>query len=362
MASPILYPILKLYIRLSLRFYFKKYQIAGRENIPKGPVLFVSNHQNAFLDALLITCSSDHNPYFLARASIFKQNWAIRLLNAIRIIPIYRIRDGFSSVKKNDQVFDKCNQILSGGESILIFPEGNHENRFVLRPLQKGAARIALEAENRNRFTLDLKIVPVGVQYEEYDKVGNSVLVSFGQPISIAAYKGLYHENSTLAMQKITRKIEEAIHPLMINIPREDYSKTLEQWRYLRAENSSLQVRLHQDQKLIEEIKTNPINFETDKSEPTKKKKSNWVHYPFYLLAKLNLIIPSLWISNHITHKLKEPNFEGSMRFALWSFPGMFALIIQVLVLYLLAGQIGTTLLYFAASIFVGRLAIITNK
>jgi 1-acyl-sn-glycerol-3-phosphate acyltransferase len=362
MESPILYPILKLYIRLSLRFYFKRYQIAGSENIPKGPVLFVSNHQNAFLDALLITCSSSSNPYFLARASIFKKKWANRLLNAIRIIPIYRIRDGFSSVKKNDQVFEQCNRILSGGNSILIFPEGNHDNRYLLRPLQKGAARIALEAENRNSFNLNLKIVPVGIQYKEYDKVGNSVLVSFGPAISVAGFKDLYHKYSTQAVQEITQKMEEAMLPLIISIPSENYSNTLEKWRYSRIENSNLKVQLYQDQQLIEEIEANPNRYEINKRKQTNKPKSNWIHYPFYVLTKINLIIPSLWISNHITHKLMEPMFEGSMRFAFWAFPGMIILIIQSLVLYLLTSQIGIALLYFTISIFVGRIAIITNN
>ena len=45
----------KSYIRLGLFFYYKKIKVVGKENIPKdSAVLFVSNHQNALIDPLII--------------------------------------------------------------------------------------------------------------------------------------------------------------------------------------------------------------------------------------------------------------------------------------------------------------------
>ena len=42
-------------VSLAMRFFYKKYEISGIENIPKdGGVLFAVNHQNAFMDPIVI--------------------------------------------------------------------------------------------------------------------------------------------------------------------------------------------------------------------------------------------------------------------------------------------------------------------
>ena len=73
MRTPGLYHLLKSYVGTTLHFYFKRYQTFGHENIPDGPVIFAANHQNAFMDALVVTCATRRNPFYLARASIFKK-------------------------------------------------------------------------------------------------------------------------------------------------------------------------------------------------------------------------------------------------------------------------------------------------
>src|SRR6186997_2189494 len=56
----------------SLKFYFRKWQVSGLENLPAGPVIFVPNHRNAFLDAVIVACSSEKNPWFMTRAQSFE--------------------------------------------------------------------------------------------------------------------------------------------------------------------------------------------------------------------------------------------------------------------------------------------------
>ena len=49
------YLFVKIYVRTGFAFYFKKINLVGIENIPKKrAILFVSNHQNALIDPLLI--------------------------------------------------------------------------------------------------------------------------------------------------------------------------------------------------------------------------------------------------------------------------------------------------------------------
>ena len=239
------YHLLQFYVKLALHFYYKRYRRRQEIKISKGPVIFVSNHQNAFLDALILSCATNRNPYFLARASVFKKSWAASLLSVIRIIPIYRISDGFTNVKKNDQIIDRCVKLLSSGGSLLIFPEGNHDNRYHLRTLQKGAARIAFETEKRNEFKLNLKIVPVGIQHEDYHKIGSSVLVSFGFPKAMRDYEVQDQADPATALQNLTADIRNGILPLMVDIsPEDQYELIREKWTKLRSKDGDLSIRL----------------------------------------------------------------------------------------------------------------------
>ncbi|MGI9542947.1 MAG: 1-acyl-sn-glycerol-3-phosphate acyltransferase, partial [Cyclobacteriaceae bacterium] len=109
---------------LGLRFYFKKLVIKGIENIPtKGPIVFTANHQNAFLDALILATTTMRFTHYLVRADVFKSAWARWLLSTLNMMPVYRIRDGRSALDLNAEIFEKCNTILSKGEALLIFPE-----------------------------------------------------------------------------------------------------------------------------------------------------------------------------------------------------------------------------------------------
>lgn len=354
MINSFIYFILKHYVRLSLKIYFRCYQVEGIDNIPSGPVIFVSNHQNAFMDALLVTCASRRNPYFLARASIFKKRWTSALLTIIRLIPIYRIRDGFSSLKKNDLVFNKCINLLSSGECLLIFPEGNHDNHYFLRPFQKGAARIAFDAEAQNGFSLNLTIVPIGIHYENYDKHGSSVLVNFGSPLFVNKYMDTYAKDPVVAVQSLTKDLKNSVSSLMVNIsPLERYEELYANWTKERIKHPDLKKRLISDQELIENLKSTPRLDQ--KAGTVKKNRSGPFTYLVYgltrIINRINLILPYLLINHFVKRRLREPMFEGSMRFALWAFGGLFILLLQTFLLYLISNDSLISFGYLALSL-----------
>ena len=58
----------------------------------------------------------------------------------LKMIPVFRFRDGLANVKKNAGAFEQTRALLKSKKSILIFPEGNHQASYYLRPLQKGIA------------------------------------------------------------------------------------------------------------------------------------------------------------------------------------------------------------------------------
>src|SRR5690554_6704432 len=96
------YTLAKIPVNTVLRLYFRRLVFTGKkENVSKKrPVILAPNHRNALLDALMLVYSSYHakQVVFLARADIFKQKFMAWLLRGLRIMPVFRIRDGIDKI------------------------------------------------------------------------------------------------------------------------------------------------------------------------------------------------------------------------------------------------------------------------
>ncbi len=218
------YQIARYWVGFSFKhIFYRRTEIRGREKFKTtDPLLFAPNHQNALMDALVFVTTLKQQPIFLARADIFKPGILTRFLNFIKMMPVYRIRDGYENLAKNEEVFDRCTEILSTGHSLCMFPEGNHGDRRFFRPLKKGLARIAFEAEDQCDFKLGLKIVPCGIDYSNYENVRGRLTVSYGEPITITDLKEVYRTDPQRALKELNNRIRIHIEPHMIEIPWED--------------------------------------------------------------------------------------------------------------------------------------------
>ena len=174
------YTLVRQYVSVGIRLYFKKIQVVGTEHIPmEGPIMFTVNHQNSFLDALLIATSNKRHTHFLARADVFKFRIVRWFFNSLNMMPIYRMRDGRGSLSNNQQIFGQCFKILGIDQALMLFPEANHHHKRLLLPLSKGFTRIALGADNT------IKIVPVGINYTHHRLFGGSVSIYYGKPFPL---------------------------------------------------------------------------------------------------------------------------------------------------------------------------------
>ena len=188
-----LYRVLKFFARLTVNGYFRSIYVKGKEHIPKeGPVIFVANHPSAFMDPILLGTEIHRKLYFLARGDIFKKQLAAVLFRMINMIPVYRKGETPGHAERNDRVFQKCFDHLSKGKSLMIFPEGNSKTERRLRPLKTGTARIALGAEALNNFSLNVTIVPIGINYSNPHDFRSDVFINFGEPINVSHYKELF--------------------------------------------------------------------------------------------------------------------------------------------------------------------------
>jgi len=303
MAS-VFYRLLKAYCATSLDFYFRKWEVHGTENIPDGPVIFVPNHQNAFLDAILVTCSSKKNPWFLTRANVFDKPKVASFLNKMQMLPVYRFRDGFATLKKNDQVMDNVVQKLNVGETILIFAEGSHSEHDNLAPLQKGVARMAMAVAEG----VDVAIVPVGLRYESRFALRTNVLVNYGAPVYLKDIKTV-SDNPQDKIESVLTSVRKGLQPLMLHIDSENYDAKQKHLYNHRQQQKNLQKQLESDQAIVASFpQKGPVaTFKT--GSPLWRNIMMWY-------VKLNSLIPLILINKMLLQKIKDPQFIGSVKFA----------------------------------------------
>lgn len=191
-----------------MRFYFKNLYVQNDGRVKKNvPVIYVANHQNAFIDAIIIAVTSKTQPASLVRADVFKTPLARKILSSIKMMPVYRMRDGYRTPAKNEETFQKARDYLAKNGSLIIFPEGNHGGLKKLRPLKHGAARVAAKTVCYS-VNSELIIQPVGLEYSNHSKFRANAAVIFGKPITVN--KRLFHKghDDPQALRSITRKIE----------------------------------------------------------------------------------------------------------------------------------------------------------
>ncbi|MDW7693463.1 1-acyl-sn-glycerol-3-phosphate acyltransferase [Flammeovirgaceae bacterium SG7u.111] len=320
----IFYYFLKVRLFFGYRLYYRKFQIGGMKNVPTGcPVLFAPNHQNALVDPLVAGGPTIRCPYFLTRGDIFEKKLIGDFMRGLKMLPIFRFRDGLVNVKRNSDSMGISIQKLIDGNSLLIFPEGNHNLQYRLRPLQKGIARIAFDVEEKTGFASNLKIVPVGIHYENHFKGGQRTLVNFGEPISVKEYQEMYEENAREAYDAILVELSARMKPLMVDIPINEYGEIERKWKAARVYRRDLMEQLAVDQEIISQLAKGE---EIKPSLPAQSKGLRVYDILHVLLYPFNFL-PSLLINIIIKKKVKDPHFYGTFHFtlSLYLFPVFYA-------------------------------------
>ena len=295
------YQFIKIYIRTGLFFFFKEIAVHGADNIPKkGAILLVSNHKNALIDPLLIATNTTRSIHFLTRASAFKIRIVKWILSTVNMLPIYRMRDGKETLAKNEEIFNTCYQILENKRSLLIFPEGTHDIRRWVRPLSKGFTRIAFGFFERHP-TIDLQIIPVGLNYSNASHFGNSVSIYFGKPILANPYYTT--EDLPNSTNKLKSIVGEKMKELTTHIEIENYERTIEK---LGAVDFLNPYKVNQ---YIKEPSSIVLENKASK-EPS------LLYKGLKLLVMINSFIPLL-IYKSIEPSIKEIEFVSTTKFAI---------------------------------------------
>lgn len=208
-------------VRPALCLFHSDVTVSGTEHIPKDrPLIFVANHQNALLDPLHVVSNTGRIIHFLTRAEPFEMPVLKHFFRSLNMIPVYRVRDGFGTIKKNKKTFEKCFTYLQQNDCVLVFAEADHDLKRRIRPLSKGFTRIAFGAEQQFDWNLDLQIIPVGLNYGRHRKSRRPVHIEFGECIPVADFKQIFLEDEREAAQKLKKATAAGLKKTTMHVPK----------------------------------------------------------------------------------------------------------------------------------------------
>lgn len=158
-----------------------KLTVKGKENIPADrPCVFIGNHRSIF-DVIASYAILPRPTGVLAK----KELGRIPVLN-LMMKDIYCLFLDRSSVEKGAAAIQKAVDIVKGGVSYMVFPEGtrNHEEGTLL-PFHAGSFKIAIRT---GAPVVPLTIVNTGDIFEPHIPVvkPKHVILDFGTPIETA--------------------------------------------------------------------------------------------------------------------------------------------------------------------------------
>lgn len=210
----LLYRFLKIYVRLAIRLFCHSIAIDKRALLQsRGPLLIASNHPNSFLDAIIFDILFDIPITSLARGDAFKNKRIFRVLRSLKMLPVYRIREGAENLNTNYDTFNSCIVLFRQNEGVLIFSEGLCVNEWHLRPLKKGTARLAFQAWDAE---VPLKVLPAGINYSSFRKYGKRVIIHFGDFIEAENFEGVSTDGEKNVL--FNKILTERLQPLVYEI------------------------------------------------------------------------------------------------------------------------------------------------
>ena len=226
----ILYAIMKPCVNWAIRLFYRNLHVRNSAQICNvgAPVLLISNHQNALMDPLLCCITSPKQLNFLARADVFKNPVAKKVLTGLNMLPVYRPHDKVNIIESNAPTFRESLTRLENNQIISLFPEGTHQPDQNLKPFKKGAARLIGDVFDAGKCD-KIIIQPVGLHFTNIMHSGYPGFVHYGEQMLITADElDLTPENRSKMVLGLTRRLSDSLEKCVIHINAdEQYSRKL---------------------------------------------------------------------------------------------------------------------------------------
>jgi glycerol-3-phosphate O-acyltransferase/dihydroxyacetone phosphate acyltransferase len=276
----------------TFRVFFRRIFYSNLKKVPlEKPLLFAGNHQNSFMDGVLVGSYLPQPIHFLMRADMFRNPVARFCLRELNVSPVYRFEEGLENVHKNLVTFKGIYQILRKNGNYVVFSEGICVQEKRLQKLRKGTARMAFGAEQE--FGLDVHVVPVGINYTYPSKFRKEVLINFHEPFSIRELQEIYKISPAKALLAFNQKVEAGLNEQVIIVKNPENDWIAEQLLIIARNNFVLPFfrwRFDSDERRqLEKGITDKINFLSDALKPELVSIKEKVEKYTALLRKYNL-------------------------------------------------------------------------
>jgi 1-acyl-sn-glycerol-3-phosphate acyltransferase len=193
----------RLWARLALALNLVTVTVRGREHLPDGPVIFMSNHQSNF-DILSLLAAMPRQFHWIAKKELFE-------------IPVFgpsMRRGGYIPLDRGDgrkalQSLDEAAATIHKGKSVVLFPEGTRSPDGALLPFKRGGFILARKA--------DVPVIPVTINgsgainpASQIRLYSGNITITLHPPITFPT--GMRKSDAeTWMMESVQNRIESAL-------------------------------------------------------------------------------------------------------------------------------------------------------
>jgi len=179
------------------------YKIYGKENVPDGKAVLVSNHFHV-VDCGYIAKIYSKDVYFLAKKELFKNKFFGKILKSYGAISVDRENPDMQTMLTSLRV-------LKEGHKLVVFAEGtrNKSGTNELQPLKGGAMVFAVKAKS--------PIVPIIISRKP--KIFRKTHIIVGKPFELDEYYG------TKINEETVNKLESCVYEKMVELQKELFDK-----------------------------------------------------------------------------------------------------------------------------------------
>jgi 1-acyl-sn-glycerol-3-phosphate acyltransferase len=146
--------------------------IEGREHVPQVGAFVLAPVHRSNVDTLLAATVTRRRLRFMGKDSLWSRRWSAWLLSSLGGFPVHR-------GTADREALRQCEEVLRGGEPLVIFPEGTRRSGPKVLDLFEGAAYVAARA--------GVPIVPVGIGNSEAAMPKGSKVL---KPVKVAVVVG----------------------------------------------------------------------------------------------------------------------------------------------------------------------------
>lgn len=172
-----------------------RFEVIGKENIPKDSAVIICGNHRSFLDPPLIEVTTGRYTRFLAKEELTKNKFLAFLGYVFDAILVKRDSKEVKALKESLQT-------LKNGDCLALFPEGTRNGLAKGEKVKDGAAFFSVRS--------GALVVPCGIKGGE--KGNKKVTITYGKPLDFSQYKGSKDKE---VLDKVTEEIMDNILKLV---------------------------------------------------------------------------------------------------------------------------------------------------